>query len=1130
MKIFPLTVMFVALGANAFAADYLVLAPHDLVDAWETYVEARSNSTAGAGLTFSVKDTAEIYAEYEGRNPAEQIHAYLRALDPRPKYVVLGGAWIDAQNLGAEQYFDGTDTLMTTNNCVPGVYAYCRYSGGMGPFPSDMFYACLDIPEGTTYPWDPNGDGYYLDDSENRLNTNGTIVVDYVPDIVVSRIPLKTGSGSGDYYYSGCALKKSDGSQYSLAELLAKYTAKLARGEASGFAGTGSVALLAGNAGCEAPENGLSNAEYKFYDGYPNLNDSDHAANSYQNAEMAVRRWLKELIAPYIAVTNVDLVTAGDYSNKSDLYNRDHILFWPSTHGDKDWLYTDGGYYSSVFAGAVGNSTGLTLFSNMAGPCDTGYPDCTYTSGGVTYGAPSFAEAGILAPEGGTLATIANSRVGVYDSSWSITLEGDAYSTRKAINAAKAFIEEGKNAGESWLAMAVKSAESSSSWTDTTMIYSHIEETLFGDPLVKAPTITEPLVAADGTKVYSRVTDDMIPTSGLFGYGEKVKVLGGIYPVNYSGLYVSMSEGGVGGAGVVFTNGTGTVTLTGDDGVYLAGVQNGNILVQGHNQTIDLDNSTFIEDSTYGAKIRFYNGGITNVTLRSRTEGIITSALDGQLSIAASAEVNLDTVNAFSSKGTIYLGNGATLKIVNSTEPLNAEVSAYGSGSEATILVASGISFEPKYTLPSSVALVYEDPDALSRYDYGNLASASAHGSYTPSGVTLTLAEKGNCTNGTLVAITNLTIAVDATGRDVAEYLQVNDVTSAAKVYNTTAYASGVYLVEYNFKGLQLEVGESYAVTFLDSSSSTITASLRFKLAPSTVASPLSAVASSYSTCARVLGYLYEGEEEAEKLDRYEFATGVTSTSAVATGWKGITLAELATYNFGGTMSGGWMGGRDPSATGYQTTMNASGDELCVQMQAVDYSDNSYWVKCVKIKFTIENGEVYVAGVYAKNRSTQSSLGADFDSLSNSSGSPAVGNYTVVNLVAETAAGKIAVDSDDGEIEFVVPGSFFSEYYPDLTGIGQTAARAAKLAENAANGANTVFECYALGLDPTDGDAAFTVTISFDSNGEPVIESSPSGTVPAGVIVIRGAESLGGGWHEKQDGDRFFKAVLEIAK
>ena len=807
------------------AAVYVVIAPHDLKSNWDTYVAARQ--TAHSDITFEVVDADTIYSTYavgtDGvRNPAESIHKWIRnykSTNSELKYVVLGGAWIDAQNLPTAQYFDGTETLMSTNNCVPGVYAYCRYTGGMGPFPSDMFYACLDIPEGTTYPWDPNGDGKYLDDSENRLNTNGVTKVDYTPDIVVSRIPLKLGSGSGDYYYSGCSLKKADGTQYSLGELLEAYTAKLTRGESADFNGIGSYALLAGNAACEEVENNGNYAEYKFYDGYPNLNDDDHKANSFVNAEMAVRRWLKALIAPYQVVTNVDLVTAGDTSNKADLYNKDHVFFWPSTHGDKDWLYTDGGYYSSVFVGAMGNSTGLTLFQNMAGPCDTGYPDCTYTSNGTTYGAPSFAESAILAPNGGALASIANSRVGVYDTSWSITLEGDAYSTRKAINVAKAFIQDGKNAGEAWLAM-LNAAEDSANWTDTTMIYSYVEETLFGDPLVKAPT------AFHNDKFAGIETSE-------------------------TSLTISSGKG-LGGKGIVFTGDKGTAEITAND-FYLSGITNGTLKVSANDMLVELDGCHFA--STDDLSI---SSGVTNLTLRSLTEGVLTNTLNGNLYIPANAQVNLDTKNAFgSTTGTIYLGNGSTLRLVNNTEPLNATVSLV-SGS-ATISVASGVTFEPTTTLPAGVTVSYEDPDYATRYEFGNLASASAHGSYIPSSVTLTLAAKGAAASGDTVTITNITIAVDGTGKDVAEYLKVNDVTSSAKVYETTAYASGVYLVHYAFPmGVKLTVGTSYAVTFLDSSSATITSKIRFKLTPSTAVSPLSTVANGYSTCARVQGVIGE--------------------------------------------------------------------------------------------------------------------------------------------------------------------------------------------------------------------------------------------------------------------------------
>ena len=80
---------------------------------------------------------------------------------------------------------------------------------------------------------------------------------------------------------------------------------------------------------------------------------------------------------------------------------------------------------------------------------------------------------------------------------------------------------------------------------------------------------------------------------------------------------------------------------------------------------------------------------------------------------------------------------------------------------------------------------------------------------------------------------------------------------------------------------------------------------------------------------------------------------------------------------------------------------------------------------------------------------------------------------------------------------------------------------------NAANGRLSVAAAIAMGIDYADPDADFEISISMDSDGNPVVTTSPESAVQ-GKIIIQGCSELGGDWHEKTEGDSFFRAVLEL--
>jgi hypothetical protein len=107
-----------------------------------------------------------------------------------------------------------------------------------------------------------------------------------------------------------------------------------------------------------------------------------------------------------------------------------------------------------------------------------------------------------------------------------------------------------------------------------------------------------------------------------------------------------------------------------------------------------------------------------------------------------------------------------------------------------------------------------------------------------------------------------------------------------------------------------------------------------------------------------------------------------------------------------------------------------------------------------------------------------------------------------------------------------VPVSWLFRHGLALDGNCETAALAP-----AANGGNSVWECYVCGLDPTDKDARFEVRISI-LYGKPVITWSPdlSGgeSTPVRAYVVEGKASLLDIWAPTNAASRFFRVRVDI--
>ena len=108
--------------------------------------------------------------------------------------------------------------------------------------------------------------------------------------------------------------------------------------------------------------------------------------------------------------------------------------------------------------------------------------------------------------------------------------------------------------------------------------------------------------------------------------------------------------------------------------------------------------------------------------------------------------------------------------------------------------------------------------------------------------------------------------------------------------------------------------------------------------------------------------------------------------------------------------------------------------------------------------------------------------------------------------------------------DYPVPYSWFSDY-------GITDAFSSP-EEKAANGQNTYWESYVLGLDPTNETSKFETTITM-VNGSPVVEYSPTNTtLPRLQYILQGKPTLTDDWQDVEfddpgDTNRFFRVKVE---
>ena len=136
----------------------------------------------------------------------------------------------------------------------------------------------------------------------------------------------------------------------------------------------------------------------------------------------------------------------------------------------------------------------------------------------------------------------------------------------------------------------------------------------------------------------------------------------------------------------------------------------------------------------------------------------------------------------------------------------------------------------------------------------------------------------------------------------------------------------------------------------------------------------------------------------------------------------------------------------------------------------------------------------------------------------------------VVDVVVEIETGK----------SVTVPQAWIDEHPAIVAAAGGDKAKA--LNAKAANGRLSVVECYVLGLDPQDETNDFKiVSFPMGADGKPdvaniVFEPTDSKwNVTGARAVLKGAETVGGKWHEVDKASeadkakyRFYKVVVEL--
>jgi uncharacterized repeat protein (TIGR02543 family) len=194
--------------------------------------------------------------------------------------------------------------------------------------------------------------------------------------------------------------------------------------------------------------------------------------------------------------------------------------------------------------------------------------------------------------------------------------------------------------------------------------------------------------------------------------------------------------------------------------------------------------------------------------------------------------------------------------------------------------------------------------------------------------------------------------------------------------------------------------------------------------------------------------------------------------------------------------------------TTYKVAFNANGGMGTMAVQSIKYDATA---KLRANAFT-RKGYTFAGWAKTKTGAVAYKNAANVKNLRSDGGTTTLYAVWTENPKAETSSG--------------VPYAWLKENAAEILSANGGDYEAAANAK-AANGVNTVWECYVAGLDPTDANAAFTATLSFDGDGKPVVSSAPDlGNERA--YTVEGVENLGDAWGPTNAATRFFRVKVGL--
>jgi uncharacterized repeat protein (TIGR02543 family) len=196
------------------------------------------------------------------------------------------------------------------------------------------------------------------------------------------------------------------------------------------------------------------------------------------------------------------------------------------------------------------------------------------------------------------------------------------------------------------------------------------------------------------------------------------------------------------------------------------------------------------------------------------------------------------------------------------------------------------------------------------------------------------------------------------------------------------------------------------------------------------------------------------------------------------------------------------------TATTYKVAFNANGGTGTMAAQSVKYDATA---KLRANAFTRE-GYTFAGWSKTKTGAVAYKNTASVKNLRSDGGTTTLYAVWTENPKAETSSG--------------VPYAWLKEKAAGILSANGGDYEAAAKAK-AANGVNTVWECYVAGLDPTDETAAFTAALSFDGDGNPVVSSDPDLGVER-AYTVEGVENLGDAWGPTNAATRFFRVKVML--